>query len=216
VALRLSVRISVVLMKQRPYVVREKVYSAPLTQEETVPQGRDGNGRDDQNSGQRSILLTEPRSRREFPGTVYFISFFTLLPATLLALQTRVIEKISGSQKAVPYSCLSSAEKKTSICTRLAARRDADDLNRPRWYFARVQGELLPPAHPQRLKRLERFEQLERAPFLWRSRNKGRQSLHLSHAIHQLLCTALGIARSDRKGKWDFCLTRSSIISHKI
>jgi hypothetical protein len=161
VALRLSVRISVVLMKQRPYVVREKVYSAPLTQEETVPQG-------------------------------------------------------SGSQKAVPYSCLSSAEKKTSICTRLAARRDADDLNRPRWYFARVQGELLPPAHPQRLKRLERFEQLERAPFLWRSRNKGRQSLHLSHAIHQLLCTALGIARSDRKGKWDFCLTRSSIISHKI
>jgi transposase len=39
VARKLSVRISVVLMKQRPYVVREKVQSAPLTQEETSPQG---------------------------------------------------------------------------------------------------------------------------------------------------------------------------------
>jgi transposase len=39
VARKLSVRISVVLMKQRPYEVREKVKSAPLTQEETVPQG---------------------------------------------------------------------------------------------------------------------------------------------------------------------------------
>ena len=39
VAHKLSVRASVVLMKQRPYVVREKVHSAPLTQEETVPQG---------------------------------------------------------------------------------------------------------------------------------------------------------------------------------
>jgi transposase len=39
VARKLSVRISVVLMKQRPYVVREKVLSAPLTQEETSPQG---------------------------------------------------------------------------------------------------------------------------------------------------------------------------------
>lgn len=39
VARKLSVRISVVLMKQRPYVVREKVHSAPLTQEETSPQG---------------------------------------------------------------------------------------------------------------------------------------------------------------------------------
>jgi len=39
VARKLSGRISVVLMKQRPYVVREKVQSAPLTQEETVPQG---------------------------------------------------------------------------------------------------------------------------------------------------------------------------------
>ena len=38
-ALRLSARLSVVLMKQRPYVVREKVHSAPLIQEETVPQG---------------------------------------------------------------------------------------------------------------------------------------------------------------------------------
>jgi hypothetical protein len=28
-----------VLMKQRPYEVREKVHSAPLTQEETSPQG---------------------------------------------------------------------------------------------------------------------------------------------------------------------------------
>jgi transposase len=39
VARKLSVRISVVLMKQRPYVVREKVHSTPLTQEETSPQG---------------------------------------------------------------------------------------------------------------------------------------------------------------------------------
>jgi len=39
VARKLSVRISVVLMQQRPYVMREKVHSAPLTQEETVPQG---------------------------------------------------------------------------------------------------------------------------------------------------------------------------------
>jgi transposase len=39
VARKLSVRISVVLMKQRPYEVREKVKSAPLNQEETVPQG---------------------------------------------------------------------------------------------------------------------------------------------------------------------------------
>src|SRR5688572_7474541 len=39
VARKLSVRISVVLMKQRPYVVREKVHSAPLTQEESSPQG---------------------------------------------------------------------------------------------------------------------------------------------------------------------------------
>jgi transposase len=39
VARKLSVRISVVLMQQRPYVVREKVHSAPVTQEETMPQG---------------------------------------------------------------------------------------------------------------------------------------------------------------------------------
>jgi len=39
VAHKLSVRVSVVLMKQRPYEVREKVQSTPLTQEETVPQG---------------------------------------------------------------------------------------------------------------------------------------------------------------------------------
>jgi transposase len=39
VARKLGVRISVVLMQQRPYVVREKVQSTPLTQEETSPQG---------------------------------------------------------------------------------------------------------------------------------------------------------------------------------
>ena len=39
VAHKLCVRASVVLMKQRPYEVREKIQSAPLTQEETVPQG---------------------------------------------------------------------------------------------------------------------------------------------------------------------------------
>lgn len=39
VAHKLCVRAAVVLMKQRPYEVRQKVQSAPLTQEETVPQG---------------------------------------------------------------------------------------------------------------------------------------------------------------------------------
>jgi len=39
VARKLSVRISVVLMQQRPYEVREPVHSAPVTQEETSPQG---------------------------------------------------------------------------------------------------------------------------------------------------------------------------------
>jgi len=39
VARKLTVMVSVVLMEQRPYVVRNKVHSAPLTQEETVPQG---------------------------------------------------------------------------------------------------------------------------------------------------------------------------------
>ena len=39
VARKLSTRISVVLMQQRPYVVRQKIHSAPLTQEETSPQG---------------------------------------------------------------------------------------------------------------------------------------------------------------------------------
>ena len=39
VARKLSARIAAVLMEQRPYVVRQKVHSAPLTQEETLPQG---------------------------------------------------------------------------------------------------------------------------------------------------------------------------------
>jgi transposase len=39
VARKLTTRISAVLMHQRPYVVRDKVHSAPLTQEETPPQG---------------------------------------------------------------------------------------------------------------------------------------------------------------------------------
>jgi transposase len=39
VAHKLCVRAAVVLMKQRPYEMRKKVQSAPLTQEETVPQG---------------------------------------------------------------------------------------------------------------------------------------------------------------------------------
>ena len=39
VARKLRARISAVLMEQRLYVVRQKVYSAPLTQEETSPQG---------------------------------------------------------------------------------------------------------------------------------------------------------------------------------
>lgn len=39
VAHKLAVRAAVVLMQQRPYEVRVKVKSAPLTQEETTPQG---------------------------------------------------------------------------------------------------------------------------------------------------------------------------------
>jgi len=39
VAHKLCVRAAVVLMEQRPYEMRQKVQSAPLTQEETVPQG---------------------------------------------------------------------------------------------------------------------------------------------------------------------------------
>ena len=39
VARKLSTRIAAVLMHQRPYVVREHVHSAPVTQEETPPQG---------------------------------------------------------------------------------------------------------------------------------------------------------------------------------
>jgi transposase len=39
VARKLTTRIYAVLKQQRPYVVRERVHSAPLTQEETMPQG---------------------------------------------------------------------------------------------------------------------------------------------------------------------------------
>jgi transposase len=39
VARKLSTRVYAVLKNQRPYVVREQVHSAPLTQEETSPQG---------------------------------------------------------------------------------------------------------------------------------------------------------------------------------
>ena len=39
VARKLTTRVFAVLKQQRPYVVREKVHSAPLTKEETVPQG---------------------------------------------------------------------------------------------------------------------------------------------------------------------------------
>ena len=39
VARKLTTRMYAVLKQQRPYVVRETVHSAPLTQEETVPQG---------------------------------------------------------------------------------------------------------------------------------------------------------------------------------
>jgi transposase len=39
VARKLSTRVYAVLKNQRPYIVREQVHSAPLTQEETLPQG---------------------------------------------------------------------------------------------------------------------------------------------------------------------------------
>jgi transposase len=41
VARKLSTRIYAVLKNQRPYIVREQVHSAPLTQEETSPPGND-------------------------------------------------------------------------------------------------------------------------------------------------------------------------------
>jgi transposase len=52
VARKLTTRISAVLMQQRPYVVREKVHSAPLTQEETCPRERldDKQNRETENS----------------------------------------------------------------------------------------------------------------------------------------------------------------------
>ena len=52
VARKLSTRISAVLMQQRPYVVREQVHSAPLTQEETRPRERldDKQNRETKNS----------------------------------------------------------------------------------------------------------------------------------------------------------------------
>jgi hypothetical protein len=53
-----------------------------------------------------------------------------------------------------------SGEKTSRV--RLASRSDGENLERPRWFFARAQGKLLPSAHPQRLERLERFERLER------------------------------------------------------
>jgi hypothetical protein len=58
-----------------------------------------------------------------------------------------------------------SGEENMASGARLAARHDAGNLKRSRWLFARVQGELLPPARPQRVERLERFERLEQAPF---------------------------------------------------
>ena len=61
VARKLSVRISVVLMKQRPYVVREKVHSAPLTQEETSPQGTT---RRKPEPGEPKLLTVRPLRQR--------------------------------------------------------------------------------------------------------------------------------------------------------
>ena len=61
VARKLSVRISVVLMKQRPYVVREKVHSAPLTQEETSPQGTT---RRKPEPGETKLLTVRPLRQR--------------------------------------------------------------------------------------------------------------------------------------------------------
>lgn len=67
VARKLSVRISVVLMQQRAYEVREKVYSAPLTQEETVPQGTTRRLRE---AGEKNLLKVRSlrqRSRGQVP-----------------------------------------------------------------------------------------------------------------------------------------------------
>ena len=61
VARKLSVRISVVLMQQRPYVVRKNVHSAPLTQEETVPQGTT---RRQAEPGDKKLLTVRPLRQR--------------------------------------------------------------------------------------------------------------------------------------------------------
>lgn len=66
VARKLTNRISVVLMQQRPYVVREKVHSAPLTQEETRPRER----LDDRQNREKKELLTVRPLRQRSRGAV--------------------------------------------------------------------------------------------------------------------------------------------------
>ena len=70
---------------------------------------------------------------------------------TRLGNRARVSKPIEITARGV-FVCHQRGRKHPS-CVRLAPRRDADNLERPRWFFARVQGELLPPAHPQRLER---------------------------------------------------------------
>ena len=86
---------------------------------------------------------------KEYPGQYTSFPFLTLPPAALLAEPGILV-------------CHQRSRSHPSGA-RLAARSDAKTPAQPRWFFTRVQGELLPPA--SRLERLERFEQLERAPF---------------------------------------------------
>lgn len=60
VARKLSNRISAVLIQQRPYVVREKVHSAPLTQEETRPRER----LDAKQNREKKLLVVRPLRQR--------------------------------------------------------------------------------------------------------------------------------------------------------
>src|SRR4030095_4389984 len=71
--------------------------------------------------------------------------------------------------------------RKHPSCVRLAPRRDADNLERHRWSFARVRENYY-------LRHILN-DWNDRLPR--RSRDKGRQSLLLSHGICQLLYTVL-------------------------
>ena len=84
VAHKLCVRAAVVLMKQRPYEVRQQVPSAPLTKEETVPQGTTRRLRSlgSLRSPNGSTLETESTGRSAFERGASQVSVTALCRAT--------------------------------------------------------------------------------------------------------------------------------------